>query len=335
MFTHRAFFSSLMALFLAIFYSSLTYSAESSSDSQSIQERYEVNIGYTPLIYAQPMFVAVEKGFFQEVGITAKLTKFENSTQVVNAVIEGGLDFCAITPVLSVFAAEEKLSGKGKDTLFKLYYYNLDSTKDPISFIIVPKSSEINSLSDLKGKTIGVFPGNLLSKVSAKLLLKKYMNPDKDVVFQDVAPNLQAQALETKQIDAMFSLEPFATITMEKGIGRILHIAPQTSISDPLPGGAGMMSTKFITENPTVAKKFEESIQKATDYLRANPEYAKEVLTKYTPLTKDLADKVRQPLYETPREMNAALLQKEYNVLLKEGVFRKKFDTKKLIYGQH
>ena len=318
-----------MALVYCVFYASLSCAAGN-------PERYEVNIGYTPLIYAQPMFVAVDKGFFQEVGIIPKLTKFENSTQVVNAVIEGGLDFCAITPVLSVFAAEEKLSGKGsKDTLFKLYYYNLDTTDDPISFIIVSKSSEITSLSGLKGKTIGVFPGNLLSKVSAKLLLKKYMNPDQDVTFQDVAPNLQAQALETKQIDAMFSLEPFATIIMEKGIGRVLYIAPQTSISDPVPGGAGMMSTKFITDNPTVAKKFDDAIQKATYYLRANPAYAKEVLTKFTPLTKDLADKVRQPMYATSREMDASLLQKTYNVLLKEGIFKKKMDTKKLIYGQH
>ena len=164
------------------------------------KEEVVVRIGYTPLMYAQPTFVAVEQKLFEKAGVKYELTKFENSTQIVNALLSNQLDFCAISPVLSAFAAQEK-SGSATP-LFKLYYYNLDSREHPISFLLVRKDSEITSLEQLKGKTIGVFPGNILSRISAKLLLKQYFDP-KDVVFQDVGPQLQAQTLESKQIDAM------------------------------------------------------------------------------------------------------------------------------------
>lgn len=300
------------------------------SCSKKEEETSVVKIGYTPLIYAQPTFVALEKGFFKEVGIEVEVTRFENSTQIVNAVIGGSLDFCAIAPVLAAFAAEEKIDKE--DSLFKLFYYNLDSKEHPISFLLVKKDSDLSSLADLKGKTIGVFPGNILSRVSTKLLLKEFLNPDRDIKFQDVAPQFQAQALETGQIDAMFSLEPFITIIEESGVGKILYAAPQLSISDPLPGGTGFMSTKFVKENPTTAKKFEIAIQKATDYIRQNESYAKEILEKYTPLNKTIAAKVRQPEYKTSKEMDGTLLQREYDSLVKEGVLKKKIDVSRYIY---
>jgi len=318
-----------VALVLALLVS-ITSGCNSKTEAPKKQELSVVKIGYTPLIYAQPTFVAIEKGFFEEVGIKPEVTRYENSTQIVNSLISGGLDFCAITPVLSVFASESKIDKA--DSQFKMYYYNLDSTKHPISFMLVKKGSNIKELKDLKGKTVGVFPGNILSRVSTKLLLKDLMDVERDIKFQDVGPQIQGQAIESGQIDAMFCLEPFATITLEKGIADILHVAPQLSIFEPLAGGCGMMSTQFVKQNPEIARKFEEAIQKAVDFIRTNEEYAKKVLVKYTPLTDDIVLKVRQPEYKTSREMDGTLLQSEYDILVREGVLKKPMDTKRLIY---
>lgn len=323
----------LLLAILLILSNVLACKSQNNDETEQAVAPAVVKIGYTPLIYAQPTFVAIEKGFFEEVGIKPEVTRYENSTQIVNSVISGGLDFCAITPVLSVFAAESKVTQS--DSLFKIMYYNLDSTQHPISFMLVKKGSEIKTLKDLKGKTIGVFPGNILSRVATKLLLKDFMDVERDIKFQDVGPQVQGQAIESGQIDAMFCLEPYATITMEKGMAEILHVAPQLSLCEPLAGGCGMISTSFAKQNPEVAKKFEAAIQKATDFIRSNPEYAKEVLVKYTPLTESLALKVNQPEYKTSREMDGSLLQSEYDVLVREGILEKTMDTRNLIYKSH
>jgi NitT/TauT family transport system substrate-binding protein len=295
------------------------------------KEEVVVRIGYTPLMYAQPTFMAVEQKLFEKAGVKYELTKFENSTQIVNALLSNQLDFCAISPVLSAFAAQEK-SGSATP-LFKLYYYNLDSREHPISFLLVRKDSEIKSLEQLRGKTIGVFPGNILSRVSAKLLLKQYFDP-KEVVFQDVGPQLQAQTLESKQIDAMFSLEPYATLSLELGNSRILHTAPQLSVFEPLPGGAGFMNTSFVNAHPEIAKRFGKAISEATKLMRGDEAMAKSVLPKYTPLTAEIAAKVRQPEYHSYDEMPPALLVGEYKALVSEGVLKGGVDVTQLIYRE-
>ncbi|MBF0582961.1 MAG: ABC transporter substrate-binding protein [Magnetococcales bacterium] len=282
-------------------------------------ESAKVRIGYTPLIYGQPAFVADAKGYFRDEGLDVEMVRFENSTQIVNAMIAGDLDFCAIAPVLAVMAAEEKV--KGDETLFKFFYYNLDSKKNPISFLLVHRDSTIAKLSDLKGKTIGVFPGNILSRVSAKLLLKPYVD-DNEIKFQDVGPQLQGQALESGQIDAMFSLEPFKTITVTKGIAKVLHVAPQLSISEPLPGGSGFMTTRFVKENPEAARKFAAAIKKSFAYIRANVDEAKKILTRYTPISEEIALQVGQPDYEYYSEMDGSLLNLEYESLKNSGVLQ-------------
>jgi ABC-type nitrate/sulfonate/bicarbonate transport system substrate-binding protein len=172
-----------------------------------------VRIGYTPLIYAQPTYVAVEMEFFKKNSLRYKMVKYENSTQALNALIANKLDFLAVVPVASVFAAESRSTQK--TPLFKILYYNLDSPKNPISFLMVKSARNIDTLEDLKSiqnLKVGVFPGNLLSILSTKLLFEKHKDLDIKPTFIDVAPQLQAQTLISGGVDVMMTLEPFATI---------------------------------------------------------------------------------------------------------------------------
>ena len=294
--------------------------------NQTIQDN-KIKIGYTPLVYGQPSFVANDLGFFEEQGITAEMIKFESATQVVNALLAGDLDFVAISPCLSVLAAEEK----SEDNLFKVHYYNTDSLEHPISFLLVKKGSEIKELKDLKGKTIGTFPGNILSRTSAKLLLKDLMDVNKDITFVDIGPQIQAQAIESGMVDAMFSLEPFITISLEQGVAEILHVAPQLSIMDNIPGGCGFASTKFVDERPEIASKMRIALDKSIDYIRENEGESKKVLIKYTPLNDDLAVKVRQPEYVKSTEIDGKGLQEQYDVMMREGIFNNGLNAQELV----
>ena len=291
-------------------------------------EKEMVRIGYTSLVYGQPSFIADDLGFFANEGLNVEMIKFESSTHVVNSLLAGDLDIVAISPCISAFAAEEK----SKEDLFKILYYNTDSVEHPISFLLVKKGSGINTLEDLKGKKIGTFPGNILSQISTKLLLKDKMDIERDITLVDIGPQIQAQAIETGMVDAMFSLEPFATITMELGIADILHVAPQLSIMDDIPGGCGFASTKFVNERPIAAENVRLALDKAVDYIRANELDAKKVFPKYTPLNENLAEKVKQPEFVKSTELSVQKLQEEYDVLKREGVFKGNLDAKTIVY---
>jgi ABC-type nitrate/sulfonate/bicarbonate transport system substrate-binding protein len=280
-----------------------------------------VRIGYTPLIYAQPTYVAVEMEFFKKNSLRYKMVKYENSTQALNALIANKLDFLAVVPVASVFAAESRSTQK--TPLFKILYYNLDSPKNPISFLMVKSARNIDTLEDLKSiqnLKVGVFPGNLLSILSTKLLFEKHKDLDIKPTFIDVAPQLQAQTLISGGVDVMMTLEPFATILESKKIAKVIYTAPQTSITNPLAGGAGVFSSKFIQDYPNLSKSFALSINEAIDYIRKNPQAAKKSYLKYTPLDLKIALQVRQPDYHVGSEVSKVLLKEQYQQLKKNKV---------------
>jgi ABC-type nitrate/sulfonate/bicarbonate transport system substrate-binding protein len=112
----------------------------------------------------------------------------------------------------------------------------------------------------------------------------------------------------------------------------VLHTAPQLAISSPLPGGAGFMSARFIQEHPQVARRFGEVLHKAIESIRSDEEFARKVLVKYTPLNENLAAKVRQPEYSSHMEMDATLLQREYDALAKAEILKGNVDVARMIY---
>lgn len=288
----------------------------------------KVRIGYTPLVYGQPAFIAQEKGFFEEHELDVEMVRFESATQIVNALISNRIDIVAVSPCISAFAAQEKTD----TNLFKIYYYNTDSLEHPISFLLVKKDSDIEELKDLKGRKIGIFPGNILSKISTKLLLKDYLDVEKDISFVEVGPQIQSQAIESGMVDVMFSLEPFATLSLENGNVEILHVAPQLSISNYIPGGCGFASETFVSSNPETAEKIRTSLDKAIDFIRENEDEAKLVFPNYTPLSAELALKVRQPQFVKSYEVDVDKLQEEYDVLFSEGIFSGSMNASDLVF---
>ena len=52
----------------------------------------EVKVGYLTLALALPTFVALEKGYFQEQGLTVTATPFESGTIITDALVTGRID---------------------------------------------------------------------------------------------------------------------------------------------------------------------------------------------------------------------------------------------------
>jgi len=298
-------------------------------DQPQLNTAEKIRIGYTPLIYGQPSYVAIDRGLLNQQEIDFELIRFENSTQALNAVITGDLDFLAVVPVLSILAAES--NSTAADPLFKILYYNLDSKENPISFLMT-NSSNPNSIYEFESPRVGVFPGNILSRISIELLLENEGLDTSTISFVDVAPQLQSQTIEANGVDFMLTLEPFATLTEFSGVGKIIFNAPQTSITSPIAGGAGVFSASFVKKNPLLAKAFADTIVQAMAYIRDNEEEAKAVYPNYTPLNIEIASKVRQPDYHVLKEISPTLISEQIKVLTDKGVLQNHVAAEDIIY---
>lgn len=215
-----------------------------------------VRVGYIPFSNCLPFYVAVEKGYFSKKGLEVKPVKCNNSSIALNALLAGQVDAIAGITFSSYWAAEQEEPGR-----LKLFLRHYEKPDDPFSYLLVPKKSEIKDPSELRGKRVGTYTG-VSQLLYLRLFLKKLgMEPDKDVKIIQVGSQLQIQALAAGQFDALFTVEPYGTIAVLKGVAKVLVASPRTKyIQDPFWGGAAAVTAAYLDKNKEIVSPLYEGM---------------------------------------------------------------------------
>jgi len=291
----------------------------------------EVKIGYLTIVPSLPTFVALEKGYFQEQGLKVLNTPFESGTILIDALVTGRIDVCAGTSTLPYWLAEQNLPG-----MFKIFLiYGSLQPKDNTFILVVAKDAPFKEIKDLKGKKVATFPG-VMSVALAKALLRPYFDPDKDVILMQVPPGNIVQALAAGQIDAYFAPEPLGMIAVAQGVGRYLvrHPLEALNLQNGTPGGGFTFNSKFLKEKPLVAKKVKTAIYKGVDFINTNEQEARKFLVKYTNIPEPFAMKIPFDSWSKIEQFNKSSGQAYFEVMKKEGLFKKTIDTTQLYYQE-
>ena len=91
------------------------------------------------------------------------------------------------------------------------------------SALVVMKDGPIQSAKDLKGKTIGYVPGTMHEILLRETLVRNGLSPERDVKLVRVDFFDMGTALARGSIDAFLSGEPFPSLAVAQGYGRILE----------------------------------------------------------------------------------------------------------------
>jgi len=294
---------------------------------QTERESEKVKIGYMPYTSNLPLFIALEKGFFKEVGLEVEPIRFGSSKEAMDALLTGKIDAEGTIGLSTLFAIEAALSGQ-----IKFYLPCVETEEKFSNYLLVRKDSGISTVEDLKGRKIGTYTGTT-QLLYLRLLLKELnLDPTKDVKIVQVSPQLEIEAFGTGQFDALFTIEPAATIAIEKGIGGPLIKNPRGKyILSPFPAGAFPLSTKFLQEHHDKAKKIYKAIDKAIDFIKAHEDEAKRLVPKYTGLEDNIA--LKAGLYEWWKmdEIKLEPMQKLANMLYENGEVSVKLDVSKMV----
>lgn len=133
--------------------------------------------------------------------------------------------------------------------------------------IVVNAKSDIKTLKDLKGKKVAILPGSTQEVVILNRLEQEKMSV-KDIVPVRVPFSEMPATLERGDVDAYVGAEPGPSISLAKGVGRILEYPYTTPI-----GGLNMVMTTHadtVKAKPELIKMFLEIHRKATEYAMAN-----------------------------------------------------------------
>ncbi|WP_067724646.1 ABC transporter substrate-binding protein [Oceanobacillus damuensis] len=264
----RVIFALISVLFLAFML--VACGQESSNDSSgtgdSDAEQASVEIGMLKLTSSAPLFIAIEKGFFEEEGIDAEVSWFEAAQPIAVATAGGDVNVGATGITASLYnmvAGGEELvivADKGRE---QQGYSS--------SALLVHSDSDIESVEDLKDKKIGITQTGSTFHYMAGRLLEEHglTSADVELVPVNSIPGLM-ETLQSKQVDAVLLNEPNITRVMDEGYGKVIKqvgdvIDYQTS---------GIFFSKSFAEDTDTATKFLKAYAKATQY------YYDAVLTK-------------------------------------------------------
>ncbi len=289
----------------------------------------EIQIGYLPVSMSLPTFVALERGYFGEQGLSPKATQFVSGTLIMDALITGRIDVNAGSASVGHWMVESNMPGT-----FKIFLiYGTDNEMDNTFPIIVKKDSPYKNLLDLKGKKVGTFPG-ITSLALSKAIFRKFLDPEKEIIFIEIPPQNMVEALAAGQVDAVFTPEPFGIMGVSKGVARYLVKSPHQALQlkKGILGGVFSFNTKFLQSKPEVAKKVKAVCEKAVDFIRANEVEARRYLAKYANMPEPVALQIPLEKWFKIGEFDQTMGQPYFDVLMREGLYKRFVDTKQLYY---
>jgi NitT/TauT family transport system substrate-binding protein len=244
-----------------------------------------------------PAFVALEKGFYRREGLDAELISVRNAVTAVQALIGNQIHF--------IFSVGPQMPSiwEGSDIIL------LAQMIGRPTFSMVA-TQDIQKVTDLKGKKIGVsFGGSTFAGTKALLELHK-MNPEKDVQYISI-PGSQPKIAAMQQgiIQAALLAPPSDYIAIKAGFKRLVSLADlfkDTSFS-------GLAATgKTIKDNPLFVKRMVRAIVRGVVHSRDYPEDAVQTMVKHWRMEPDVAmdaySLVKEALQPVPTERGVELM---------------------------
>ena len=189
----------------------------------------------------------------------SQVLAFTNPADQKTALLAGSLDMCGTTLAHAIYSASV-----GQPVVVVAALCN------KCSALVVQKDGPIQSEKDLKGKTIGYVPSTMHEILLRETLRRNGLSPEEDVRLIRVDFFDMGTALARRSIDAFLSGEPFPTIAVKQGYGRIL--------SYPYYGDSvGTINAGMIVKRSSIESHSEQMSElvfahaRATNYLTGHP----------------------------------------------------------------
>jgi len=245
-----------------------------------------IKIGYLP-VNAMTSIYTEAAGSWNNEKYSAELVRLRGGPAIVQGIQGGSLQAgeCAVTVLMS-------LASQGIPIIC-LASCNNATTEAPYNRIMVAKDSPLKSVSELKGKTIGILALGTLDHVQLLAALKKAGIGLNEVKIVSIPVPNQPQALASGQVDAMVMPPPADIISIQQNGARML--ADATDALPYYPLEVLLASETWANENPDAARLLVAAWLKTNRWIEAHPDKARSVARDFLGLPEEISTQVRMP----------------------------------------
>ena len=216
-----------------------------------------------------PFWVMNDAGFWKQEGLDIQLVYIASSPTVARATLAGDIVLSGANSqvIVDVGLGGGDLVAMGAITNVVAFY--------------VMAAPEIKSVSDLRGKVVGVTRFGASTDFGMRMLLSKYgLEPAKDVPFIQIGgmPELAA-ALSKKTVFAAPMSQPMVYVAQQAGMRVIANLAKEEI---PFMHIGLTTSRKWIREYRPQAKAFVRAYGRAIHFMHTRKEETRAIFARYT-----------------------------------------------------
>jgi NitT/TauT family transport system substrate-binding protein len=220
-----------------------------------------------------PIMVAVDKGYFKELGIEVEVKSISSSADRVRAVASGAAAFSNLGRIAVI-------SEMANDNKTFYFFANVDDSPGNEGCWARPGFA---SFKALKGKKVAA---NTSAQITMNGLLENEGMTEKDVQFVNLPGGEMAGAIARGDVDAACVWEPlFTNVKNAAPEGKLLGLDSDTPNFKKFGTMASpdimIISKKLVDENPEAAKKIATAIFKGVKYTNENPDDTAKTVAHY------------------------------------------------------
>lgn len=237
-----------------------------------------ISQAFQSLLYL-PLYVAQEKGFFEEQSVTVEIATGGGGTQSWTAVLGGSADFSIQDPV---FVPKSHENGGPGVVVAAIQ-------NAPSVFVIGREggNARLDDTSVFEGKKVAVSPEPDTSWAFMQYLINERGLQNVDLV--NVALGSELAAVEGGQADLALSFEPTVSqAVVDQGL-QVVYSFPSNPDWYPFAFSSLTTTEGFLQENPEAAQGVVTAIAKASRFIYADPEATIDIASSYFPdLSRDV-----------------------------------------------
>ena len=279
-------------------------------------EQADITVGALPLADYSTLWWAKENGFFEAEGLNVTIEPVQGGPIGAQMVASGELDF-ATSNTLNTASATD--SGMPIDTAVLV-----SGSADNSIAMYVREDSDIQSIEDLDGVTIGINNTNNVGDVTLRALADD-LGLDITPTFVEVPFPEMLTGVQSGAIDVGYSPEPFLTSAWDAGMRQIVDLTDgpnnQIATSNIVSGKA------FLKQNPNTAAAFAS----ANADILVNEQKWRDWLPSIANLDEGTAQSIPMPVFFT--EMDESAIQHVADLMISQGIIEEGYDASEFIWS--
>ncbi len=294
-----------------------------------LQAPTTLTVGYLPVSIAAPLYLAIEKGYFAEQGLSIDLQLFASGAEVLTSTAGGQLN---IGTAASVGSAALNAFSRGVDVRIIATSHAENAANPTTNFVIRRVDGSVPGIAELRGRRVAINSVGVATEYVLGLGLATAGMTPEDIDLQQIPFPDMVAALTNGSIDAAVMAEPFITRVVQQGVAEAL----QNVVPDRMQTTVTYVNSRWLAQNADPTRRFAVAFVRALRELQGDNwtrDDVVQIIAQYTRLEPAVVRASAAPYYDPDGRVNVESIMEQQRFFMQRGstTYREPIDIRNWI----